>query len=253
MSSNPDQIKADIEATRVELSRDVDALAQTVSPANVAARQKEKVASAVTGVKDRATTTIFGAKDTVMGKAEQVQSASGDAFQNSGEAITSAPQMVKQGAQGNPLAAGMIALGIGWLAGSLLPATRAERQAASTLKEKAAPLVQDVSDMAKESAQGLQVPAKDAAEQIKSAGADALQTVKEEGTTTTPFDMVVLNDLDRFHLVMDAADRVPALAGAAAYIKRRMREKRIAHKAYIVRHGEDMPEIRNWKWPYGSG
>jgi len=75
---------------------------------------------------------------------------------------------------------------------------------------------------------------------------------KEEGTTTTPFDMVVLNDLDRFHLVMDAADRVPRLADKAAYLKQRMRDKRTEHKRYIVRHGEDMPEIRNWKWPYGS-
>jgi len=76
---------------------------------------------------------------------------------------------------------------------------------------------------------------------------------KEEGTTTTPFDMVVLNDLDRFHLVMDAADRVPALAGEAPRLKQRMREKRAAHKQYIVRHGEDMPEIRDWKWsPRGA-
>ncbi len=72
---------------------------------------------------------------------------------------------------------------------------------------------------------------------------------KEEGTTTTPFDMVVLNDLDRFHLVIDAADRVPQLAAKAAYLKQHMRDKRIEHKQYIVRHGEDMPEVRDWKWP----
>lgn len=184
MSNDPDQIKAQIEATRAELSRDVDTLAQTVSPANVAARQRQKVSSAVTGVKDRATTAVFGAKDTAIGTVEQVQSASGDAMASTGEAIGSAPQMVKQGAQGNPLAAGMIALGIGWLAGSMLPATRVERQAASTLKEKAAPLVQEVADMAKETAQGLQEPAKEAVEQIKSAGTDAIAAVKEEGTTT---------------------------------------------------------------------
>ena len=74
---------------------------------------------------------------------------------------------------------------------------------------------------------------------------------KEEGTTTTPFDMVVLNDLDRFHLVIDAADRVPKLADKAAYLKQRMRDKRIEHKQYIVRYGEDMPEIRDWKWSRG--
>jgi xylulose-5-phosphate/fructose-6-phosphate phosphoketolase len=71
---------------------------------------------------------------------------------------------------------------------------------------------------------------------------------KEEGTTTTPFDMVVLNDLDRFHLVMDVIDRVPKLGPSAAHIKQLLSEKLIEHKRYIAEHGEDMPEIRNWKW-----
>lgn len=73
---------------------------------------------------------------------------------------------------------------------------------------------------------------------------------KEEGTTTTPFDMVVLNDLDRYHLVMDVIDRVPGLAVKAAYLRQHMRDKRIEHKHYIYEHGEDMPEIRNWIWPF---
>ena len=71
---------------------------------------------------------------------------------------------------------------------------------------------------------------------------------KEEGSTTTPFDMVVRNDLDRFHLVIDVADRVQKLAGEAAYLKQRMRDRRNEHREYIVRHGEDMPEIREWQW-----
>jgi xylulose-5-phosphate/fructose-6-phosphate phosphoketolase len=74
---------------------------------------------------------------------------------------------------------------------------------------------------------------------------------KEEGTTTTPFDMVVLNDLDRFHLVMDVIDRVPKLtAYGAAYIKQKMQDKLIEHKCYIREYGEDMPEISDWKWHY---
>ncbi len=71
---------------------------------------------------------------------------------------------------------------------------------------------------------------------------------KEEGTITTPFDMCVLNDLDRFHLVGDVIDRVSGLAARAAYDKQALRDKLIEHKHYIREYGEDMPEIRNWKW-----
>lgn len=71
---------------------------------------------------------------------------------------------------------------------------------------------------------------------------------KEEGTTTTPFDMVVLNDMDRFHLVCDVIDRVPGLAVPAAAVRQAMVRKRAEHKRYINQHGEDMPEIRHWKW-----
>jgi xylulose-5-phosphate/fructose-6-phosphate phosphoketolase len=71
---------------------------------------------------------------------------------------------------------------------------------------------------------------------------------KEEGTTT-PFDMVVRNDLDRFHLVQDVIDRVPKLGYHAAYAKQEIRDKLIDHKAYITQCGEDMPEVRDWTWP----
>ncbi len=73
---------------------------------------------------------------------------------------------------------------------------------------------------------------------------------KEEGATTTPFDMVVLNDLDRFHLVADVIDRVPKLGYLAAYAKQAIRDKRIDHKTYISTYGDDMPEIRDWKWSH---
>ncbi|HOW97538.1 MAG TPA: phosphoketolase family protein [Kiritimatiellia bacterium] len=73
---------------------------------------------------------------------------------------------------------------------------------------------------------------------------------KEEGTTTTPFDMVVMNELDRFNLVDDVIDRVPRLRNTAAHVKQWLHDKLIEHKQYIRRRGEDLPEIRDWKWPY---
>ncbi|HYL71943.1 MAG TPA: phosphoketolase family protein, partial [Candidatus Dormibacteraeota bacterium] len=73
---------------------------------------------------------------------------------------------------------------------------------------------------------------------------------KEEGTITTPFDMTVLNDLDRFHLVQDVINRLPQLAGRADYLKDEMRNRLIEHRQYIIRHGEDMPMVRDWRWPH---
>jgi xylulose-5-phosphate/fructose-6-phosphate phosphoketolase len=74
----------------------------------------------------------------------------------------------------------------------------------------------------------------------------------EEGTTTTPFDMVVLNELDRFHLAIEVIERVPGLSSTAAHVKQGFRDKLIEHKKYICEHGEDMPEIQGWSWPYKS-
>jgi len=71
----------------------------------------------------------------------------------------------------------------------------------------------------------------------------------EEGTTTTPFDMTVLNELDRYHLAMAALDRLPALGSRVAEIKQALHHKLASHRAYVREHGEDMPEIRDWTWP----
>ncbi|MBB5780703.1 phosphoketolase family protein [Nonomuraea jabiensis] len=75
---------------------------------------------------------------------------------------------------------------------------------------------------------------------------------KEEGTTTTPFDMAMMNDIDRFHLVMDVIDRVPGLGTTAAHLRQRMSDERLRARAYTREHGEDTPEIRTWTWPGAS-
>ncbi|RWQ67348.1 MAG: phosphoketolase, partial [Mesorhizobium sp.] len=72
---------------------------------------------------------------------------------------------------------------------------------------------------------------------------------REEGTTTTPFDMVVLNELDRFHLALAAIKHVPGLAERAKDLAAELQAKLVEHRAYVREHGEDMPEIQNWNWP----
>src|SRR6188508_1581348 len=101
MTNDPEQIKADIEATRAELSRDVDALAETVRPANVVQRQKDKVTTKVFGAKDAVMGSASNVKESVMGGAGSAQSASGNALHSTGDAISSAPQAARQQTQGN--------------------------------------------------------------------------------------------------------------------------------------------------------
>ena len=76
---------------------------------------------------------------------------------------------------------------------------------------------------------------------------------REEGTTTTPFDMVMLNDLDRFHLVMDVIDRVPGLGERAAHLRQEMVDERLRARAYTREVGDDLPSVRNWVWPGSAG
>jgi xylulose-5-phosphate/fructose-6-phosphate phosphoketolase len=75
---------------------------------------------------------------------------------------------------------------------------------------------------------------------------------KEEGTTTTPFDMVMLNDLDRFHLVVDVIDRAPGVGERAAWLRQEMLDRRLRYRAWTREHGEDHPDVRDWVWPYSS-
>jgi ElaB/YqjD/DUF883 family membrane-anchored ribosome-binding protein len=170
MTNNPDEIRREIEDTRGRLSSDVNALTETVSPSNVARRQADKVSSVATSVKDR-----------VMGTADDLRSSGSDAASSLGQAPGAAADKARSKTQGNPLAAGLIALGAGWLVGSMLPASEKEKQATSTLKDKAQPLVEEAKSLAEETAQELKEPAKQAAQSIKDTATDAKDNVVQEG------------------------------------------------------------------------
>jgi ElaB/YqjD/DUF883 family membrane-anchored ribosome-binding protein len=173
MTNNPDEIRREIENTRGRLSSDVNALTETVSPSNVARRQADKVADAAASVKDR-----------VMGTADDLRSSGSDAASSVGHAPGAAATKARRKTQGNPLAAGLIALGAGWLVGSLLPASEKEKQAAGSLKDRAQPLVDEAKTVAQDTAQELKEPAKQAAQSIKETAVDAKDTVVQEGRST---------------------------------------------------------------------
>ena len=173
MTNNPDEIRREIENTRGRLSSDVNALTETVSPSNVARRQADKVAGVATSVKDR-----------VMGTADDLRSSGSDAASTVAHAPGAAADKARSKTQGNPLAAGLIALGAGWLVGSMLPASEKEKQAASTLKENAQPLVEEAKSVAQDTAQELKEPAQQAAQSIKDTATEAKDNVAQEGKST---------------------------------------------------------------------
>jgi len=159
MSNDPEQIRSEIAAIRSDLSSNVNALTESVKPGNVARRQADKVTDAVSGVKDR----VMGASD---------------------EAASAVPAKTRSGTRGNPVAAGLIAFGAGWLLGSLLPASDAEQQAATALKDKAQPLTDHVTQAAKDVVSNLQEPAQQAVQEVRSTASDAAGTVKDEAQSS---------------------------------------------------------------------
>jgi ElaB/YqjD/DUF883 family membrane-anchored ribosome-binding protein len=190
-SNDPDVIREEIEVTRGRLSYDVDELTETVRPSNVARRQGQKVKRRTTALKER----IMGSADDgrpgaggavgqLGDKASELGDRASGLGQEVGERAAQAPQAVRQQTQGNPLVAGAIALGVGWLVGSLLPASDVERQAAGELRDKAQPLVEEAKSVAQETAEDLKQPAREAAQQVKHTATESAENVKQEGQST---------------------------------------------------------------------
>ena len=181
---DPEVIRRDIESTRADLSRNVDALTEKVSPSRVVGRRVDRAKDAVGSVKDKGMGSNEDPYDNGAGggatdKASSVASSIGDT-------ATSAPTIARQKTRGNPLAAGMIAFGVGWLASSLLPATEKEQEAASAVKDKASEhsdtLTAPIKEAAGNAKENLRAPAQDAVQSVKGTATEATATVKDEAT-----------------------------------------------------------------------
>jgi len=171
-SDDPEAIRREIERTRGRLSDDVDTLGETVRPGNVAHRT-------AVSAKGR----LSSMKDSVMGSAQDLQSSGGDAVHSVTDTAGDLPRKARSQARGNPLAAGAVALGLGWLVGSLLPASERERQLASSAKDQAQPLVDEAKSVAQDVADDLKEPASEAARAVKDTAQSGVEEVKDEGQT----------------------------------------------------------------------
>jgi uncharacterized protein YjbJ (UPF0337 family) len=193
MSQNdPEVLRAEIARTRAELSDNVDTLTDTANPKNVANRQVDKVKSAARGVREHLmgapddpsdSGTLGERADTVKGTASGVLGSAQDRASGALDTVSDAPSQVQRKTRGNPLAAGLIAFGIGYLISSAIPSSEKEQEAASRLQEKAAPLTDKVRDAASDVADRLREPAQEAAASIKDTATDAVANVKDQGTT----------------------------------------------------------------------
>ena len=195
-SSDPDVIRRQIEDTRANLSYDVDALNEKVNPTRVVDRRVGKAKSTVTGLKDRvfgtaqehgyqASGTAHQVAGNVQGAASNAAGTVQDAASTAMGAVQSAPQTVQRQAQGNPLAAGLIAFGVGWLVSSLMPTSEKEKQLASqaesAVREHSQPLVDEAKNVAQEIGENLKPAAQDAVESVKATAQEGVETVKSEG------------------------------------------------------------------------
>ena len=184
MVEEPDRLRQDIENTRASLTRDVDLLAEKTSPKKVAQRRWTSVKEKVMGSSDHARHAASDTASTVQDKASQVGDKASSAAHGVADSVRNAPQAVSQQAQGNPLAAGIIAFGVGMLAATLIPVTDAERRAGQQIKDNAGDLTDKVKDVAGDMREDLTGTVQQAAAQVKETAQDAAQQTKQQAQSS---------------------------------------------------------------------
>lgn len=190
--SSPEHIQEEIEHTRASLSRDVERLGDKVSPGKVVSRRLNRVKDSATSMRDRVMGSpnddagVHGVGDAMASAASSAKdvvtsatSSAADAASSVSNTTTNAPQAARRQTQGNPLAAGLIAFGTGWLLSSLAPASPPEEELARRAEDKAADLAQPLKDHAQEVAAQLREPLQRSAEEIKSTATDAARQTAE--------------------------------------------------------------------------
>jgi cell division septum initiation protein DivIVA len=193
MTSDPDEIRSDIEQTQHNLTADVDALTEKVSPPRIMERRVQHTRSAMTTMKDRIMGGTAHRTSNVGGSVSSTASTAKDMLtstaSSAADVASAAPDMARRQTRGNPLAAGLIAFGAGWLLSSLLPATEPEQQVASQVKdlavEKGRPLAQELSRAGQEAAHELGESAQQRAQSVKETAAGAASTVTDEAQSRT--------------------------------------------------------------------
>jgi len=181
MAEDPEELKRNIEQTRRDVGRDVDALTEKVSPGRVVGRRVDRARGGVHRLKEH----VMGSAETVGDSAGSASSTVQDAGSKVGDAVGSAPDMARARTRGTPLAAGLIAFAAGWVAAAALPASTRERELAQETKDKAmeaaGPVKEQAAQVAQEVRENLQQPAQEAVENVKQSASQAATEVADEG------------------------------------------------------------------------
>lgn len=177
MGTDTNELKQGIERTRGELGRDVDALAEKVTPSRIAERRMASVKSGATGLRDK-----------VMGTAEDVASSTGDAASSATDAVQESGRRVARAAEGNPLAAGLLVFAASWLVSSLLPVSEAEKRLGGAVRDAAqdAGVTQKAAEAAAQVKDGMAEQVRESAGQIKASAVDAAHAVTDEARDQMP-------------------------------------------------------------------
>jgi uncharacterized protein YjbJ (UPF0337 family) len=184
MAEEPDRLRQDIEQTRASLTRDVDLLADKTSPKRVAQRRWTSVKEKVMGSSEHARHSAGDTVSTVQDKASELGDKAGSAAHSAADSVRSAPKAVAQQTQGNPLAAGIIAFGVGMLAATVIPVSDVERRAGQQLKDNSGELTDRVKGVAAELKDDLSGSVQQAVGEVKDTAQDAVQTTKDQARSS---------------------------------------------------------------------